>query len=1250
VNYTREQKLALVRDRHLAVTANAGSGKTSVLVEKYIDLLISSRHYNNSDAIRSIIAITFTRQAAADMKAKITRKISNILLDEKHTGAELQKLKHLRETISSAKVSTIHSFCNSLLREYPLEAGISPVFREMDEYESFNLSQFSVDSILEKYSEQLVDSNKQDIDNNDILLFGKLVDSLGINNLRDYMLSLLKEPVNIENYTNFYNQDTAELVNIYHSDFNKYFFKNAEKILLILSAAIETIDENIKNYGQANTIIARLNHLIDKKSEDRIDEIISGLKEIRTLKAKGNSIYSNLLIDSIYGKDTQDSKEYKNLLELITKTLSELVSFKIYSEDYIEQVKFFVKLVGQANEIYLQEKDELSAYTFDDLLILANNLLSDEAVRDRIIDGLDYLLVDEFQDTNQIQYDIVRKMVPSLKNSDAEKSPKVFIVGDAKQSIYGFRSADVSVFNEAGVDIQLSNQKKLDENQINKLVSIKEELYETNKLESTGIIALADSFRLLPAVAMFVNNCCENIFLKNSSGIGYEALICGRSVQKEISSNELLTPENGSISFIIAVKPQKKQSESLPATENDEIDEINEIELPNESEQVVNYIKHIISGNSEIKILKDEVYVAPEYKDIAILCRKKNSIQKLVPALISNKIPFSISSGKGFYQTQEVTDFISLLSVLINQNDDIHFSALLKSPLFNFSDSELIVISRQSGDNMYEKFQNYAPENDFEKMLTERTKSILVELIAISSRLSIAELLIRAIELTDYFGVIEKFEAREQIKSNIKQFINSASEFESKGYKSLYDFILRVQSLTENSSESEAAFISGENLISLMTVHGSKGLEFPVVIMFDTNSRNSNNSGLIKSKKNGISIPFKTVAKNSSDRDFLYKQETIPQKVIQLITNEDDNAEEARLLYVAMTRAKDHLIISTTVSKTKTSYSISKDSFAGLILNSLKIEIADLMENGEFRIGGKLKFTGKDELNLFQKIKLIPYKEYNLSDISSDYTTTESNQEVRKTNFMLDQEIEPGDKFDIVSATKITTYESDMESFTDRYVLGLPDLDKIYEYSNDEEENSADGTESGSIIHKILENINLWIDNARAGKFDKLDMIIDSVLFDFFNQDNQKLRERVKSECIAISQSDIIKQYSDYLLNSEFEKTLNMPFQGSILTGNIDLLIKGENDNIIEIWDWKSNKVSNEEDINRLGEHYLPQLKFYIFLISKIYPKKENIIGRLLFTRLAKTNNWVFTLNMTKEEINIFEEELRATINKLKVF
>jgi len=377
-----------------------------------------------------------------------------------------------------------------------------------------------------------------------------------------------------------------------------------------------------------------------------------------------------------------------------------------------------------------------------------------------------------------------------------------------------------------------------------------------------------------------------------------------------------------------------------------------------------------------------------------------------------------------------------------------------------------------------------------------------------------------------------------------------------------------------------------------------------------------------------------------------YKIETIPTQLIKKINNIEEIEEEARLLYVAMTRAKDHLIVSMSLNEKKNGdFSRNNNCFADMLLNNAGIDINSLKTNKFIQINDKLKFPNNLELYLNLNIKLIEYKN------NTDVRNASINNQTKTVQFLLDNNLITDNKFDIASATKITTYKSNQNAFIDRYILGLPELEKniIRDYDNlDTNDSNIDGSLAGSLIHKVLENINYWFEDARNNIYEKLDNSIENALFDNNIVKDENLFDRIKNECIAISKNKLIIEYSKYFPYSEFEKELNMPFNNSLINSSIDLVIKDENGEFIEIWDWKSNKITNQDEYDELTNHYSYQLKLYLFLISKIYPNKNYYIAKLIFTRLSNSDNFVYKLDMSKNDLDEFEKELKIIINDMK--
>ncbi|MCX8011403.1 MAG: UvrD-helicase domain-containing protein, partial [Ignavibacteria bacterium] len=378
----------------------------------------------------------------------------------------------------------------------------------------------------------------------------------------------------------------------------------------------------------------------------------------------------------------------------------------------------------------------------------------------------------------------------------------LFIVGDEKQSIYGFRDADLKVFSDAKKRIQSSNKKQSH-------FSFGEELLELNENESKGIITLPENYRILPNILAFVNHLFNSLFIPTENigennfenAVEYNELIYGREVE-----------DSGKIELLL-------------------IDESQQI---SEAEIIAQKIIELINNKTKIyKKKKDrEELTELEFCDIGILFRERKDFKDFEREFAKRKIPYVISGGKGYFQTEEITDWINYFKFLNNPNDDIAFLSILRSPFFSISDEDLFKISSiKVQSSFYDKFTSFVYENPNEEILFD-VYNKLSKHLEIAGRVSLPILIQMILTSTCYEGNILEEERQNQISANIEKLLDHAREFEALGFSDLFDFVEYLKTNWEDVEDvSEAQINESLNSVSLITIHQAKGLEFPLVII-----------------------------------------------------------------------------------------------------------------------------------------------------------------------------------------------------------------------------------------------------------------------------------------------------------------------------------------------------------------------------------------------------------------------------------
>ncbi len=1186
---TREQKLAVDFPGSCVVTANAGSGKTRVLVDRYLRIILTpSRGRDFTDPAR-VLAITFTRKAAAEMLSRVVREVGDLIAAATESS-ELKKLRYLRERLTNAKISTIHSFCSSLIRDYPIEAGIIPNFAELSDAGKLILKRDAIRNTIEAAVEA------EDVFSKDTL---DLLRNIGVDNTEKYLSTLLSKREIFPDIALLYD-DTGSYNNLIRGEIeynvSEILSDAIELFRAVNSRAIKgiSIDESdLSQLEAVNTLlIANSDVVVDLNKALEICLYCLNLiftKDFGSIRKKiSNNADSELL-------SLARMRDYKPLIGLAEALANS--DFELIAENLSHTL---FKLSLRVEEYMTSRKKDEGAIDYDDMLILADELLGFEDIARKVASAYTHILVDEFQDTNRIQYSIVKKIAINSEMG----APELFIVGDAKQGIYGFRNADIRVFNQAARDIFDSNQGA----NINYPVPL-------SQAEQHGDIRLRQSFRLLPGVAAFVNYVCRQLFIsKNEYSVKYDELIAARSTDV-FDTGE--SSELGSANILISddIVPEYV---SVPAL-----------------------ISRIINDG----IINNEKGDAYIFSDIAILARTAKNFDQLSQQLTDQCIPYVLASSKGFYQSQEVTDVLSYLKFLRDRHDSMSFAAVLKSPFFGLSDRHLFEISKCNGISYWEKFGDYYKSHKKESEIAY-TFETLDKMLIISPGYNLSGLLGILLEESRWWENIAHKPGAEQIISNIDKLSEFAANFESVGFRNIHDFVNELEMLAESSDDSQARMTFSQNAVYIMTIHGSKGLEFPVVILYDTNSRGGRNEPLLVNDKYGIS--FKINAANGPNGEFI---ETVtPNHYLnKLYENQKGEEEEKRILYVAMTRAKDHLFISSTLS-TKGDGNFGE--FGGLA--KLLLPACGILphESGpedlpdEIGFEENLKYYNNGEIKVASFPLIIKIIKYLLPEPDSDVSFSQEKTERIILNKKIDYLIEN----EVFSASRFMLFKSDEDTYKHKYLYGFPDKEDteliLPNPLHTEENDRIVATLHGSLLHKTMQEMHDWYID---GKLDRelLAASIDIVAAGFERTVSEKIKKTVALECANIMNSKLLQSVEiDGIIT---EHSLNLPVGHDFITGSIDALVNLDGE--YEVWDWKTNKLQKSQK-DFYGGRYEIQMKVYAYLISKMFPGQQTYRARLLFSKLADTgiedSEWTLQYAWDEIQLKKIGEEIKSYMKEIR--
>ncbi|MDE2705326.1 MAG: UvrD-helicase domain-containing protein, partial [Gemmatimonadota bacterium] len=511
----------------------------------------------------------------------------------------------------------------------------------------------------------------------------------------------------------------------------------------------------------------------------------------------------------------------------------------------------------------------------DDLLEKSQQLIAADAdIRHRLAQHYRFALIDEFQDTDPLQW----KIICSLASPDGQMaSDKLFIVGDPKQSIYSFRAADVTVFARVRDAIAEANAAHKRESQP---FCDNGEILDASSTQRLGSLVMGENFRTLAQPVAFVNALFPQFMQEipdEPFQVGYDPLIGCRSADVSEGSVELLL---------------------LPPDVNRDATDA----VRCEAQLVARRLSHLLEGN-DLQVADQDGLRPPVPGDIALLLRRRRNLSAYEDALRACGIPFQVAGGRGFYQRQEIYDIANILRGLCNPGDGIALMGALRSPYFGLSDNALYALTAPDGSRLA---KNLA-DADQRQRLAPADQEVSTDAVArlqcwegLRDRVPLVELLHTILEDTGAWGFLCYGERGDQAVANVHKLLDLAREFRGP----LADFVVRLDLLT-NEEQQEGEAVLDADALHILTVHAAKGLEFPIVVVPDLAARfNFQNSApaLIDAEK-GLGLRV-------FDPEQDYKRtSSFIRTLINRNASRRQRAEEKRLLYVACTRARDHLML-----------------------------------------------------------------------------------------------------------------------------------------------------------------------------------------------------------------------------------------------------------------------------------------------------------------------------------------------------
>jgi ATP-dependent helicase/nuclease subunit A len=1167
---TTHQEQALDTTRHLSVTANAGAGKTTVLVRRYIDILRTG-----SARVHEIVAITYTEKAASELRKKIADQ-----LEERINGGggaspdESARLLAARNQLASATIGTIHSFCAQILREYPVEADVDAAFTVLEGTDQQGLLQESLAELLAG-------------------LIGKK-GAPGFEPVVDAVRILGKK--SFQNHLKYFLSNREKMERLLASPGGAYARERSDaEILNAWRAAAE--EEVLRACGvpawrrALETVLLRCAGKKKAGAEEAYRAFLAAApgSRIPALKALTEILFTQKfeLRKDVTGP-ADVAAEAAAEAELLAGTCKGLAGLLAALADpgaaagsasLLRTTRTLLDVYQRASALYEEKKQEQGGLDFEDLQLKTRSLLNDPAIRAKLSERYTYVMVDEFQDTNQLQYDILRLLIAEYAGAN------LFIVGDPKQSIYGFRNAEVEVFSSAKEDIVRAADGR--------------------------DLTLAESFRPLTQIALFVNALFSDLMGSSGSAfdIPYADLVRGRAAAGDGRVElHLLAPE------------------PLPGETADPV--------ARECETVARRILELARSAYPVHDGRAELVRPFAFRDAAILLRKRTHLRQMEHALIRYRIPYLLSGGIGFYQTQEIVDFLNYFSFLLNPENDVALAGILRSPFFTVSDLVLYEVSLvRKGASFWDKFREYVRVHP-EEGAAATAAAVLKADLALANRLSIPLLVQRIFRVTGWRGTVAGLARGEQHAANIAKLLRIAREFEGRGLSTLYDFLQRLKALVDSEErEGQASLDLGGNAVHVMTIHAAKGLEFPAVFLPFAHEPFRYDGALLVDTEIGVGFPLQ-------QEEDLDQEAVLPTlELLKLRNRQRVEAEEKRVLYVAATRARDFLAVSGRLSRTEL-----RTSYLRWMMESLGLHAAALAPGALSLPASPLRILA-EEGGAFVARELTaplvlhvnpPLAEAAAPPVLAQGSGADAGDDGRYLPPLSGQT-----RGEFFSATQIRTFLECPSKYYLKYVLGLPES-SAPPAAFDEEEEPSDvivGEAEGAYTHAALQDIIAG--DITGEEVRERVMTLLAAETHLSGEQQGALADRIAGNVLGFLRSAAGREVlSAVEVKTEF--SVQTLFGEDFLTGIIDRLYKtpaGE----WRIIDYKTDRVDARHLAAR-AELYKPQLAFYALLVRRLF-RQESIRATLLFLKQPERP---VHYDFTQADTAAFEETVRGIIARIR--
>ena len=1139
-NPTRSQKNAMeARGSTILVSAGAGSGKTRVLTERLMGYMTDKNHPVDLD---SFVVITFTKAAAAELKSRISDGITEAL-EADSTNSRLRRQSAL---VDRAQIGTIHSFCAALLRENCQYLSLSPDFKIVDDDRAEAMKKAALDRTLDAFYTAAEP---------DFLLLADTVGAGRDDSRLSALISDLHEKMQCHARPEKWAREQVELLTRKVSDIAEtpwgqevlsrarsstaYWYGELLRMMQDAAADEKLAKAYTPSLEHTAESLAALDRCLDRSWDKARECLPIPFDRLGGYKGDNPS-----LKEQIQARRDKCKEAMKKLAAWLSSP----------SEALLEDMRLtapamtaLLKVTLAFDREYSADKLRNSLLDYADLEHMAARLLTDEEDRPselarQLSRRYTEIMVDEYQDVSLVQDAIFRAISDNGKN--------LFLVGDVKQSIYRFRLADPKIFTE-----KYENYAD----------------YKGAPADTPRRIMLKENFRSRREILDAANRVFSLCMSRSLGDIDYDtnaALVCGADYY----------PGAG----------RKPRLLLLGTAGGDDSESPDKVEA--EARMVGHEILHLVSSGAPVT---DKGVSRPvEFSDIALLMRSANSVGGVYARVLSEMgIPVSRGPGASFFASVEVSAVTSALAVIDNPHQDIPLIALLRSPAFGFTADELSGIRMANRDSdFYTALCDRAAEDEKSRRFLEK----LSALRAVSPDMTATQLTWHLLTELDLLSVCTAMSDGESRRANLMELLELAERFEGTGYRGLHRYVLWLRRFEESGKEPGLTG-SEDTAVKIMTVHHSKGLEFPVVFLCDT-ARRFNKSDTTDTV---LVHPQLGLGPKVTDVQRHVEYPTLARLAIRMRSEQELLSEEMRLLYVALTRPKEYLYITAAV---KNPAKLLGEHSALVtvpmdpeVLYSSQSPLSWLLYAAIADGGDTLEYEIRSCENGGAPREDAP------ASVTADPALTE--ELARRVEFVYpypDAVSLPSK----VTATELKGYEEadgDGESLLtlSHKPFALPDFARA--------DRPLTGRERGSATHLVLQ----FMDFSKTGSVEEIEGEIQRLY------DRRYMGEREKNAVDArairrlfaselgerILRADkVLREFKFSLLCDSEELFHRAGGEKVLLQGVVDCCI--EENGTLTVIDYKTDSVRTPKELQERAEHYAPQLRAYAAALRRMLGKE----------------------------------------------